>query len=389
MWTLGLVLERHHFLARFRHQTLRHHVRVVCGYRLHLRYQVGENGAFGRRQGQVAHPAQIELAHATRNVVVHVVLDDARRPAHGRVPLEGARVVVVGVQVVLARPSGQRVEAAVQRIHVVHRRGPEEVDLLSLSGDLGRRHRDRDEGQVVRGLGPVVAVHHHELRRLVWVVLQLLVLLVLLQVMLAGGELLLLLLLHLVLHPESPQPRHQLRLDETEAHRDHSHAEEDVARGDVLRGCSLGLQVPGAYRAEGGEAEVERLEDGPALDLVEEDGAQGDVADEDEDAEGNRHGWRGRRHGRRERRGGGGRTASMAAATATTTITYIIIYKAPRVLLVVLLELFVGLVRVHVIPVCALLHLQLLLLRAGVAVFLGLFGRPAAAAAALAVRGYP
>lgn len=187
VWTLGLVLERHHFLARFRHQTLRHHVRVVCGYRLHLRYQVGENGAFGRRQRQVAHPAQIELAHATRNVVVHVVLYDARRPAHGRVPLEGARVVVVGVQVVLARPSGQRVEAAVQRIHVVHRRGPEEVDLLSLSGDLGRRHRDRDEGQVVRGLGPVVAVHHHELRRLVWVVLQLLVLLVLLQVMLAGG----------------------------------------------------------------------------------------------------------------------------------------------------------------------------------------------------------
>lgn len=77
-----------------------------------------------------------------------MVLNESRRPSNGRVALERARVVVVHVQVVLARPSGQRIETAVYGVDVVQRLwwAPEEVHLLSLSGDLRRRHRDRDQG---------------------------------------------------------------------------------------------------------------------------------------------------------------------------------------------------------------------------------------------------
>lgn len=368
MWALGLVLERHHFLARLRHQTLRHHVRVVGrdGLQLRLRHQVREHGALRRRQRQVSHAAQIEFADAARNVVVQMVLHEPRGPTHRRVSLEGARVVVVGVQVVLTRPSGQGVEAAVHRVHGVQLRwrwSPEEVDLLSLSGDLGRRHGDRDQSQVVGRLRSVVPVHHHELR---WLML------LLLRLVLRR-----LLLLQLILATEPPQPNHQLGLDEAEAHRDDGHAEENVPRGDVLGGCTLGLQVAGADCAEGGEAEVEALQDGPALDLVEEHGAQGDVADEDDYTQGNRHGWHGRRRGRHGRGGGRG-----AAAIPIATI-----YKSPvcLVLVVVLLELFAGLVRVHVIPVAPFLQVELLL-RVGVAVFFRFLGRPRAALGALATR---
>lgn len=99
--TLGLVLERHHFLARLRHrhQTLRHHVRVVRCDWLHLRLldQMRENGAFRRRQSQVADAAQIKFANTSRYIVVQVVLHESCRPTNGRVSLERARVVVVHV----------------------------------------------------------------------------------------------------------------------------------------------------------------------------------------------------------------------------------------------------------------------------------------------------
>lgn len=214
-----------------------------------------------RGQGQIPDSGEIELTDAARHKVLQMVLRDARGASDGRVPLEGRSAMGIGrLQVAPARQRavlGERVGRAKEHGLVLGRHAATQaytatqthahaqggIRAGSLSGGL-RSDGHGNEGQLL-GLG-------HDV----------------------------------ILHAEPSQPQHNLRLNEAEAHGHHGHAHQDVRGGGVQGQGAVRRQLAEANGAQRGEAEVQRLEDAPVLELVEQDGAAAHIAEEDAHADG-------------------------------------------------------------------------------------------------------